>query len=350
VAVNARTLTLLRQLAGHVGATTDTTVRQLTATWLAEWSRLTPAWQTAIAAVLDQYARTGVWPAPWQIARIEAVAAAQHHTAHTLTALLTGAAATTVAAAAVVSAATATTEPGIIAAQAPPPAGITGAGVAAAVAATAIAAALTARQQRITDLHRAPLGEATDALRRVFTRPPGRLNDPDLAAQELTGRARTGFDLALTRAATVARTELIDTYRDAALAVDVANRSVVTGWCWIASLDRRCCAACWAMHGTVFDDPSIPGPWGHPGCRCRRLPVADHEGLPSAEARFRRLPRRDQIAVLGPGRHALWRSGRVTWDQLAVRKTNNRWRPSWVPRPVRDLRLIADARLPERVG
>jgi hypothetical protein len=343
VAVNHRALTLLRQLANQVGAAADNTVRDLAGRWLTEWDRLAPAWQAAIAAVLAQHRRTGVWPAPWQIARIEAVARAQHDTAGTVTALLTEAAATTAAAAADVATAAAGTEPLIISAQLPTDAAVvTGAGVAGIVAATAVTAALTARQHRIAALHAAAVTETVAAARRVFTRPPAR-PDPVRAAAELTGRARHGFDAGLNRAATIARTELIDTYRDVAAAVHHDNRRHVTGWVWWCACDRRSCAACWAMHGTRHP-LTEPGPLGHPGCRCTRLPLAGDTDPPTAEARFRRLPRTAQAHILGPARLALYRSGRVGWADLTARHTTNGWRPSYRARTVRDLTLLADRR------
>jgi SPP1 gp7 family putative phage head morphogenesis protein len=337
VAVNRRTLTLLRKLATQVGGVADDTVRELTAAWIQAWDELSPAWQQAIAAIVDQYTATGVWPAPWQIARIEAVARATERTRQSLTLLLTEAAVTTGAATAAVSAATVTAEPLIIASQLP-----AALQVAAAVGlAGAAAAGLTARRQRISALHRPVITEAVDVVRRAIARPPTSLGDPAQLARDVYNRVRAGFDGGLTRAVTIARTEPIDTYRTAAGIVHTANRNVVTGWCWICACDRRSCPACWAMHGTRWPLDE-PGPLGHPGCRCTRLPVVGDAAVVDGETRFRRLPRRDQLAVLGAARLGLFRAGRIAWTDLAVLRTTNGWRPSYTARPVRDLQLLAD--------
>lgn len=341
MAVNRRTLALLRQLATRVGGTTDDNVRALTRRWLAAWDTLTPAWQQAITAVLDEYAATGVWPAGWRIARIEAVARAQQHTEHSLTTLMTEAAVTTAAAAAAVSATTVAAEPLVIASQMPPTGqAATVAGVAAAAAATAVAAALATRQTRIGGLHRAAIVATVDAVRRAFLRPPA-VEDPDRAAVELTDRARGHFDGGLTRAATIARTELVDTYRTTSALIQASARPWVTGWAWCCACDLRSCPACWAMHGTRHD-LAEPGPLGHGGCRCTRLPLVGDADLPTAEGRFRRLSRRDQARILGPARLALYRSGRIGWADLARPRATPGWRTSYIPTPVRDLQRLAD--------
>lgn len=335
MAVPRRTLTLLRKLANQVGTTADDTVRALAASWVAGWDRLSPAWQQAIAAILDDYQRTGVWPAPWRMARIEAVARAQEATRRSLTTLLTESAQTTRTAVAEVSAATVKAEPQIIASQ---KAGLPRAVIPAAV----IATALVARQNRVSVLHQAINTAVSGALGSLLARPPVE-TEPERAARELYNRARYGFDAPLIRASNVARTEPIDTYRTAAGIVHSANPQIVTGWAWTASLDRRCCLACWAMHGRTFP-LTVAGPEGHGGCRCTRLVLAEGVSLPSAEARFRRLSRRDQIAILGPGRWEMWRSGQASWDSLAELRPNRGWRDSWVPRPVTDLRRLAGIR------
>ncbi|GAA0494849.1 hypothetical protein Ade02nite_19610 [Paractinoplanes deccanensis] len=331
MAVPQRTLTLLRRLARSNGATVDATVQALTRSWLAAWEDLSPAWQQAIDALLEQYERTGVWPSPWQVARIEAIAAVQQRTDRALTGLVGKADTATRRAVAEVSAATVQAEPDIIASQKP------GLKVRAADR-QAVVSELSARRWRITNLHRAVLDAASSAIRRPLLRPP-LATQPTAAA--LTGQVRAGFDSALVRATTIAQTETVDTYRAASALVHDANRGVLDAWAWHCACDRRSCTACWAMHGRQFPLEVI-GPDGHPACRCTRLPLAAGVNLPSAEARFRRLPRRDQLAILGPARLELFRSGRIGWADLAVQRNNPGWRTSWTPASVADLRRAAD--------
>lgn len=285
MAVPQRTLTLLRRLARSNGTTADATVRALTASWLTAWDDLAPGWQQAIAGIVEQYERTGAWPSPWQIARIEAIAAAQHKTEQTLTRLLTDADRDTRSAATRVSEATARTEPAIIGSQR--------AGLDVADAPSRdLAATLAARHTRITGLFRPLLDDAGGAIRRTLNRPPNLSQGIAPVAGTLLDHVRNGFDAPLIRSSTIVRTETADTYRTAAALVHDTNRQILTAWCWHCSCDRRSCSACWAMHGRSFPLEQ-PGPLGHPGCRCTRLPLAIGADLPSAEARFGRLSRRD---------------------------------------------------------
>jgi hypothetical protein len=337
VAVPRRSLTLLRKLASRNGGIVDATVRDITAAWLQAWDELSPEWQQAIAAIIDRYATTGVWPAPWQVARIEAIARATARTERSLGALLTQASTATAEAAGRVSSATITAEPVIIASQS---SAVSVGEV--AVPALVVASALAARQNRIAALHRPIADTVLAAIRWEFTHPPTAPSGRRPAAG-MQDRVRAGFGSGLTRATTIARTETIDTYRTAAQIVHTANPRVVTGWAWLCQCDLSSCPACWALHGTThpLDED---GPASHGGCRCQRLPLVGDNSLPSAEARFRRLTRRQQLAVLGPARLEMLRSGQITWTDLAVRRSNSGWRDSYVPRTVADLRRIAGIR------
>lgn len=337
MAVTRRTLGLLRRLAHRNGEVVDRTVQTITTAWLQAWDELAPAWQQAIAAILDRYAATGVWPPPWQVTRIEAIARATAQTDRSLTALLTQASATTSEAALQVSAATVAAEPVVIASQS---AAVSVGEV--AVPALAVAAALTARQTRIASLHRPIAPAVLAAITWEFTHPPTAATGRRPAAG-MPDRVRAGFDAGLTRATTIARTETVDTYRTAAQIVHAANPRTVTGWAWLCQCDRKSCTACWVMHGSRHQLDEA-GPAGHPSCRCQRLPLVGDNDLPSAEARFRRLTRRDQLAILGPARLEMLRAGDIGWSDLAVLRPSSNWRDSYTPRPVADLRRIAGRR------
>ncbi len=341
MAVPRRSLTLLRRLARHNGGLIDATVRDITASWLQAWNDLDPAWQAGIAAILDQYASTGVWPPPWQVTRIEAVARATVRTERSLAGLLAVASAMTTDAAGRISAATLAAEPTVIAAQS---AAVTAVELAETVPTSTVASALAARRNRIGALHRPIAADVVAAIGRVFTHPPTTTGRAGLDAGMLT-RIRAGFDGGLTRTVTIARTEPVDAYRTTAQIVHAANPRLVTGWAWLCQLDLRACVSCWAMHGTrhPLDEP---GPAGHPSDRCQRLPLVGANTLPSAETRFRRLSRRDQLTVLGPARLELFRSGQIGWADLAVRRAAPGWRDSYVPRPVADLQRLAGIRTP----
>jgi hypothetical protein len=320
-------------LARSNGTTIDATVQAIIRSWATAWEELTPGWQQAIAGLLAQYERTGRWPSPWQVARIEAVARAQQSTDRSLAGLLTDAADASRAAAATVVEATAAAEPDIITSQR---AGLT----ADSPPQRAVDTDLAARQRRISALHRPIRADTLTLVGRVFTRPPtGR----GVAGELLLAGVRAGFEAAAARVATIARTEPVDAYRATSALVHTTNRRVLTRWAWLCACDRRSCPACWVMHGRQFPLETL-GPQGHGSCRCQRLPLTAGVTLPSAETRFRRLSRRDQLTVLGPGRNALYRAGDISWGDLARLRTDRRWRDHYVPTPLADLNRIAGRR------
>jgi SPP1 gp7 family putative phage head morphogenesis protein len=253
-------------------------------------------------------------------------------------------------------AATAAAEPAIMASQLP--ASLAAAVLetyAARIAPTALEAiALRARQQ----IHSGtwPLTEqATGAMRRALIVGVATGAHPTDAARDMVRQVEGAFNGGLTRAINIARTEMLDAYRNTSAAVHEANSDVLDGWTWIATLDRRTCPSCWAMHGTHHPLDQA-GPWDHQQGRCARMPKVkswlelgipgqEAEDLtPDAERVFAALPPDDQLAIMGPGRLALLTAGRVSFADLAVRRDNQAWRPAFVARPVRELQALADRR------
>lgn len=153
-----------------------------------------------------------------------------------------------------------------------------------------------------------------------------------LAAADTLGRHR---------AVTIARTETLRAFRAARLHAYQQQRDVIGGWAWIAKLDRRTCAACWAMHGTVHppDEPMA----AHPNCRCRDIPLPDLapdelaqylSAVPDAPAAFRRLSAADQRAVLGPARLRLYQDGSLDLRDVVGYADSPVWGRSVTVRPL----------------
>lgn len=172
---------------------------------------------------------------------------------------------------------------------------------------------------------------------------------PKDVARRMVEQVRGVFGGGMTRAINLARTEMVDAHRAGALAVRQANAEYVTGWTWQARLNDRTCPACWAMHGTVHPADEVMR--GHQSCRCTPVPrlVWDDEtdALPSADEAFRKLPRAQQLRIMGPGRLAALEDGRVQLGQLARVRANPGWREGFYPVRVRDLPPPGGKPLPE---
>lgn len=356
MAVTERTLWLLAELREQVGGDTDNVVRDLTRAWVTAWDEVSAAWVAAIAEIIAEYVATGVWPPPWKFARLARLHATAVRTQQTLTGLTNTTVATAAAGVDQVIAATVAAEPAIMASQLP--AQLAAAAMknyAANVVPSALEAiALRARQQITVTTW--PLSqEATEAVRRSLIRGVATGANPQDAARDMLKRVQGDFNGGLARALNVARTEMLDAYRDASAHVHDANKDVLDGWTWIATLDPRTCSSCWGMHGT-HHPLTQPGPWDHQSGRCARMPklkswvelgidVPEDENLtPNAQQRFDDLPEATRRAIVGPTRLAMLNTGKITLADLPIRKDNPGWRPSYVPATLGHLDRLARRR------
>jgi hypothetical protein len=349
VAVTAETLRLLADLRNTVGTEADNAVRGLTAAWVKGWTGLAARWQAALTDVLALQSELQRWPSPWQLTRLEQVQRAMLATERTLTDLGAQTTADIATAAGNATDATAQHEPHIIASQLPP---AVIAGAAVLIAGKVSTNALAVDRQRTAKQvvrYMAPL--AANGRQTVQRQLLGGGIRPTL--DRLMAQVEGGFNSALGSAIDTARTETVDAYRGTARMVHMANADLLSGWSWHCRCTPDSCCACWAMDGTEYP-ADAPGPDGHVGCHCQRLPLLRSwqrlgytqdeppSVIQSAQDRFNALPEADQIRILGRTRHALLTSGAVQWSDLAVRRESSRWRASYQPTPVRDLQRIAD--------
>lgn len=349
MAIRRDTLRLVRRLRVTVGTEADNATRTLTKAWVSAWDELDGQWRNAMDDAIAYAAAHGHWPQPWEIARIERLRAALEVTTNTLTTLgrRTGVEVTDAAGNAVH--ATADAEPHILASQLP--------AAERAAAATRFAdrafphtldviVGRTAQQITVTTW---PLSsQATDAMRRELVRGIAVGANPRESARRMVARVQGTFDGGLVRATNIARTETLDAYRATSRYLHTANRDVLAGWTWLSARDRRTCPSCWAMDGGEHPVDE-QGPEDHQQGRCTRVAVVRPwrelgiglDEPPSmfgdARATFAGLPEDDQVAIMGPARLDLLRSGRIGWDDLATKRSTTGWRDSWTPTPVRDL-------------
>lgn len=356
MAVTNRTLWLLAELRDQIGGTTDNAVRDLAGAWVVAWDELSEAWREAIDEVVAEFVTTGVWPPPWKLARLSRLNVTSIATQQALTALTATTVSTSSTGAQTVIAATAAAEPAIMASQLP--ANLAAAALKAYshnIAPSALEAiALRARQQITVTTW--PLStEATEAMRRSLIRGVATGANPREAARDMVRRVEGAFNGGLTRAQNVARTEMLDAYRDASAHVHFANRDVLDGWTWIATLDRRTCPSCWGMHGT-HHPLTQPGPLDHQSGRCARMPKVKtwrelgidldelEDQVPNAQETFDALDEATQREIVGPGRLAMLKAGKITLADLPMLKQNPGWRPSYVPRNLGQLDQVVRRR------
>lgn len=160
-------------------------------------------------------------------------------------------------------------------------------------------------------------------------------------AAAVTRMQRQNKDLKMTRSrlTTLVRTE-IQTAANAAAEVSYrANADVIKAVQYLATLDNRTCMVCAPLHNTIYPltAQGHPGPKLplHPRCRCFYVPVTKSYkelGLSRSEAAemtgkevkdrsysgwFRRQSAAQQRSILGSTRYKLWKSGRVSLEDLS---------------------------------
>lgn len=177
-------------------------------------------------------------------------------------------------------------------------------------------------------------------------------DNPRRTASRIVRRAEGRFNGGLTRALTIARTETLDAHREANRQSRLANKDMVTGWYWTATLDARTCPSCLANHGSLHPVDEF-GPIDHHNGRCdavdkvkswRELGFDIDEPedlLPDAREWFDGLTEDTQRAIMGPERLRLLQDGEIGWDDLTRRAKNGDWRDSMQVAPVKDLRPVA---------
>jgi SPP1 gp7 family putative phage head morphogenesis protein len=157
-----------------------------------------------------------------------------------------------------------------------------------------------------------------------------------LNPRDVARRCREALNGNRRRAETIARTEMLRAYREAARQSYLANNDVVEGWFWYSARDARTCPMCWAMHGTVHRNDEVLD--DHPNGRCTEVPLTKtwkelgFEGVPETRAEvepgeslFARLSEEQQRAILGDAAFEAYKAGQVKLADFVGQKSDPRW-------------------------
>lgn len=217
----------------------------------------------------------------------------------------------------------------------------------------AIDAIVTRTVQQITVRHYYLSAEATKAVQQSLRIGITAGLNPREAAARMVQTVEGEFNGGMTRALTIARTEMLDAHRAASHATRTANKDVLAGWVWIAKLDARTCPSCIAQHGRLHDFDE-PGPNDHHNGRCDALPktrswaelgftgVDEPPGvdIQTGEDWFNQLPPSRQQEILGPRRYSAWQAGGYPPSAWSEKRSTEGWRDAWhtspAPKPPTD--------------
>lgn len=209
--------------------------------------------------------------------------------------------------------------------------------------------AVTAIVRRVTEQIVSPLLElpamVDQAMRRELVRGVILGENPNKVAARIIQATKDQFTGGYNRATVITRTEMHDAQRSAAQAFEEANSDIISGWVWVAALDKRTCRSCIAMHGTIHK-PSEQLIDHHRG-RCVRAPLVrplkelgmrgsvDDTPMQTGEEWFNTLPEGEKLKTLSGGakNSASARSvltslenGDLKFSDLSSLKTHDGWR------------------------
>jgi SPP1 gp7 family putative phage head morphogenesis protein len=161
------------------------------------------------------------------------------------------------------------------------------------------------------------------------------------ALQESLGTSRS-------RALTIARTEMMRSYRGASLQTYRENANVVQSWQWLAAAGA--CAVCVALNGTIHeleDDFAT-----HPRCRCSPVPVtvpwssilgtdpgddlSFGDVLTGADW-FDQQSASTQQEILGPAKYAAYQDDAITLDDLIGTSHSADWGTSRYEKSLKEI-------------
>lgn len=339
MAVTATTLRLTKQVRSEILKVTDGHARTMTKAWVEAWDTVAGDLELAIARLIINADEGTVTQA--QALRSARLQRSLEAISRSLTTLVndTGASLTADLPGVVRSAGEA--QQAIIASQLPPDQRDAVASW-SRVDPVQIEAIVKRSTETITSSLWPISSEADAVIRRELVRGIASGLNPRVVASRMVNGAEGGFNGGLSRALTIARTEVMDAHRAAAKVAHEQNKDVLGGWIWLAALSGRTCPACLGMSGT--EHPlTESGPDGHQNCRCSRMPKTKTwrelgidideppSTLPDAGEWFESQDAAVQKQILGPAKYAAWAKGNYPMSKWATVRRTDGWRRSYVP-------------------
>ena len=332
MSVTDETLGLAQTLRLELDATIDARTRELARAWSSAWEELADEWQAAIADLL-----TGdEWPTRAQVVRAERARKALAATRQAFDDLARQIGVTVTSDMPAMAEAIAAWQQRLVASELPSGAVFDW----TRMDAKALEAIVKRTTKQIEAASRRLPREQAAVMKQALIRGVAVGDNPRTAAKLMLDRLGGVFDGGRRRAETIARTEMLDASRRAAQAARIANKGIITGWRWHATMSDRTCPVCLVMDGTVFP-PEAFGPEDHPNGRCVGVPLTvswrdlgfdidePADVTPDAHDWYERQPTSVQNNIMGADRAQRLRSGDLGWSDLVVRRDNPDWRPSY---------------------
>lgn len=342
MAVRREALSLARKSRDEVDEALAETTRALTLAWTKVWDELEPEIARTIGDLVSE-GSGDQRPSRVRIRKDERLQFTMGRVSRSLTHLMTLTRTETAASIKAAISAGDQFQQGIIAAQLPPD----HRHLVTESRAGDLAALATRASRRVSALTRSLPDLIDRRVRETIARVAMSRLKPD-ASRVRMAQVEAAFNVGLTHALMIARTEALDAHREAAALAQSRQADVLSGWIWLARLDRWTCSACFVMHGSEHALDEM-GPDGHQNCRCQRVPKAKSwkelginlteplDLIPDGRTIFKSLPRDQQLRILGPTRLDLLDRGEIEWGDLATQRQNPGWRRSYVPTPVNQL-------------
>lgn len=346
MAATRETLRLLGEMRITIDDTVDAITDDLVRAWANGWQLVVRDWQDAAEAIQDAY-DAGKTPTVSQVVRAERSERALQATYRGLQGLTDLAGVRIIQGLGDVAEAAAGTQR-IIASQLPTNERAWATANLVRADTEQVRQIIVRTQEQVTKTLFPLPGDSFATIRRSLVRGVAQGQNPRAVARDMVANVKVGYEQALTRAMSIARTEMLDAHRLAAAAHQAANADVLQGWQWVAALDHRTCPSCWAQHGNIYPLEE-PGPLDHQQGRCARLPLTKpwktlgftgrepKSLLPDAQRTFDRLSAAKQLQIMGPARLAALNDGRATLADMSTRRSNIGWRDSYGTTRVADL-------------